>query len=330
MYLKKSAPTVAILLSTYNGRRFVAEQLDSLLMQDYPSIQIHIRDDGSTDGTLDVLRSYAMRDARINVEAGINLGCVGSFLNLLRSADCDILMFCDQDDVWLPTKVSSAVSALVAAGLNLPVLYHTDLVVVDEHLQTLAASFMDQQGLRMPQAHALEVLAIQNCVVGCTVAMTSEFVRSAHLSDVIVGDAAMHDWWLAIFASCRGRLLYSPRPEILYRQHGGNVSGARRSSLLEKICLQFSSAGLVRINDYRLKVSIQASKFMSHYGAELTPQQFVALAKVTELDPARGLWPVIRNLYYGIRFQNAYMNLAFIYSAAITKILSLLNLPHAD
>ncbi len=325
MLLQKSTPTVAILLSTYNGQRFVAEQLDSLLTQDYPSIQIRIRDDGSTDGTLDVLGSYAQRDARIKVEAGINLGCVGSFLNLLRSADSDILMFCDQDDVWLPTKVSSAVSALAAAGLHLPVLFHTDLVVVDEHLETLATSFMDQQGIRMPRAHALEVLAIQNCVVGCTVAMTAEFARSAKLSDAVVGGAAMHDWWLAIFASCRGRLLYSPRPEILYRQHGENVSGAKRRSLLQKICLQFRSAGLVRINDYRLKVSRQASEFLSHYGAELTPRQFDALAKVTELDPALGLWPVIRNLYWGIRFQNAYMNLAVVYSAAITKILILLN-----
>ncbi len=325
MNLQKSAPTVAILLSTYNGQSFIAEQLDSLLIQDYPSIQIRIRDDGSTDGTLDVVRSYAKRDARINVEAGINLGCVGSFLNLLGSADSDILMFCDQDDVWLPTKVSSAVSALVSAGLHSPVLYHTDLVVVDEHLKTLATSFMEQQGLRMPRAHVLEVLAIQNCVVGCTVAMTAEFARSAKLSDVIVGDVAMHDWWLAILASCRGRLLYSPRPEILYRQHGRNVSGARRTSLLQKIRLQFRSAGLVRINDYRLKVSRQASEFLAHYGAELTPRQLDVLAKVTQLDPARGLWPVIRNLYYGIRFQNAYMNLAVVYTAAMTKALNILN-----
>jgi glycosyltransferase involved in cell wall biosynthesis len=319
-----SAPTVEILLSTYNGCRFVAQQLDSLLAQDYPAIKIRVRDDGSTDGTLDVLRDYEQKDARVSLSVGANLGCVGSFFALLQSADANVLMFCDQDDVWLPSKVSSAVSALVVAGLQRPLLYHSDLQVVDERLGLLAPSFMAQQGLEMPRAHALEVLAIQNCVVGCTVAMTAELVRRAKVSAEVIGAAAMHDWWLAMFAACRGELIYSPRAEILYRQHGANVSGATRRSLLERIRLQFSTVGLSRINAYRRKVSRQARQFLAHYEAELGAEQYKVLAKVADLDPARGLMPVLRSQLCGIRFQNADMNLAVVYSAAITKIVGLL------
>lgn len=317
-------PTVTILLSSYNGCRFIAEQLDSLLAQDYPSIQIKVRDDGSTDGTLDVLRAYAQRSTRISVTEGENLGCVGSFVDLLLSTDADILMFCDQDDVWLPTKVSSAVSALAAAGLHRPLLYHTDLEIVDEQLQIIAPSFMAQQGLQMPRAHKLEVLAVQNCVVGCTVAMTAALVRDAKLSSKLINAAAMHDWWIALFASCRGTLIYSSRAEILYRQHSANVSGAAQRSLLERIRLQFSSAGLVRINTYRRRVARQASQFLTHYNTELNTEQRCVLSRVADLDPARGLLPVLFSQLRGIRFQNAYMNFALVYSAAVTMICGLL------
>ncbi len=320
MHAKQSTPTVAILLSTYNGQRFIAEQLDSILAQDYTDITIRVRDDGSTDGTIDVVQAYAKRDPRITFTLGSNLGCVGSFFNLLCMADADIVMLCDQDDIWLPKKVTNAVTTLVAAGLQRPILYHTDLVVVDERCVTLAGSFMAQQGLLMPQAHSLEVLAIQNCVVGCTVAMTAEFVHCARLSGEIVSAAAMHDWWLAILACCKGTLIYSPQAEILYRQHGANVSGATRNPLLERIKAQFSSVGLARINAYRRKVSRQAREFLTHYDSELSSKQKEVLTKVVYLDPEHGFMPVFRSQISGIRFQNAYMNLSLLYTATLTWI----------
>lgn len=319
MHTYPPVPIVAILMSTYNGHRFLAQQLDSLLEQDYPSILINVRDDGSTDSTLEVLRTYSQRDRRISVTVGRNIGCVRSFLDLLRAAKADIMMFCDQDDVWLPTKVSSAVCGLVAAGLQKPILYHTDLVVVDEQLNIMEKSFMTQQGVKLPAAHTLEVLAIQNCVVGCTVAMTAKFARDAILTNKIVGEAAMHDWWLAMVACCQGGLIYSPKAEILYRQHDANVSGAMRRSSLEQIRLQLSSVGLARINDYRRKVSRQAQEFLANYGEELNFAQRSVLAKVADLDPVQGLLPVLRTQLCGIRFQNIYMNLALTYTAIITR-----------
>jgi rhamnosyltransferase len=256
------------------------------------------------------------------VTFGNNLGVVGSFIKLLQSVDADIVMFSDQDDVWLPTKVSKAVSALVDAGLHRPLLYHTDLVVVNESLQTVTASFMAQQGLQMPRAHSLQVLAIQNCVVGCTVAMTASLVRSAALSDRVASVAAMHDWWLAMFASCRGGLIYSANAEILYRQHNANVSGAKRRSLLEQIRKQFSAIGISRINSYRTKISRQSREFLRYYRPVLNPVQQEILSKAAALDPSMGFVPVLKSQIFGIRFQNFYMNLSLVFTAIYTQMAS--------
>lgn len=323
MHTKKCTPKVAILLSTYNGHRYIKEQLDSLLAQDYYEISICVRDDGSTDSTVEILREYAAKDDRIILTEGHNLGCAGSFFNLLCSTDAEIFMFCDQDDIWLSKKVSNAVTALVSAGLERSLLYHTDLVVVDEALQTLSSSFMVHQGIQIPQAHTLEVLSLQNCVVGCTVAMTAALVREVKISKELMDGAAMHDWWLALFACCKGTLIYSQQAEILYRQHGANVSGASRRSWFEGIRFQLSSNGVKRINSYRCKVSRQASEFVAKYSAELSLSQRKILEKVIHLDPKFGFLSVLKSQLSGIRFQNTYMNIAILYSAFVTQLSSL-------
>jgi glycosyltransferase involved in cell wall biosynthesis len=317
-------PSVAVLMSTYNGSRFLQPQLDSLLAQDYPSITVCIRDDGSTDGTREILSAYAIKDKRVSVLTADNVGCAQSFLMLLQLADSDIVMFCDQDDVWLPDKVSRAVRVLVAAGVGRAVLYHSDLVVVDENLSPFNRSFMLDHGLKFPRAHALGVLAIQNCVVGCTVAMTAELVRRANVSAHIGAVAVMHDWWLAMFAACQGEIVYSADSRILYRQHGANVSGAIRRPLLARIRLQFSSAGVARIRGYRVKVARQAREFVSYYGQDLSVQHRAILDNVAKLDPECGFWPVVRCQIAGIRFQNMYMNLALLFSALADAIGSML------
>lgn len=316
-------PLVAILLSTYNGSRFIGEQLESLLGQDYREIKVHIRDDGSTDGTLDILHEFAQKDSRLCVETATNIGCVRSFFYLMSKVDADIYMFCDQDDVWLPKKVSTAVRALTSAGLERPLLFHTDLVVVDEKLNTISKSFFAQQGLILPRAHDFEVLAIQNCVVGCTVAMTSALVNMTRLSKSAINSVAMHDWWLAMLASCRGEIVCSSEAEILYRQHNSNVSGARRRSLLVMLRAQFSKDGLERINSYRKKVALQSKAFLSHYGDCLETHQRTTLSRVAALDPDSGLMPVISSQFHGIRFQNTYMNIAVLYTAAVTQFVRL-------
>ncbi len=96
---------VQVLMSTYNGERFLEEQIESLLSQSWKNLEILIRDDGSTDGTMEILERYCMRYSNIQVFAGENVGVAKSFFELLEESDGDFVAFCDQDDVWLEHKV---------------------------------------------------------------------------------------------------------------------------------------------------------------------------------------------------------------------------------
>lgn len=314
----EAQPVVAVLLSTYNGARFLRQQLDSLAAQDFTDLHVHVRDDGSVDETMAILTAYAQRDRRFRVTAGHNIGCAPSFVELLRQVDADIYCFCDQDDVWLPGKVSSAVQALVAAGLDQPTLYHTDLRVVDESLRTISPSFMSQQGVRLPQGHDLAVMTLQNCVAGCTMAVTRRLVDRSGLRERVPADMAMHDWWLALCALCFGRVIYSADTPILYRQHASNVSGARTRSLLDRLRLQFSRAGVERVNRYRTRIACQAREFLALHGPEMTDEQRRIFRLAASVHPEAGFWPMVRSQRQGVRFQNRYMNAAFLYSALAT------------
>ena len=124
--------TVEVLLSTFNGVKYLPQLLDSIWAQEYPDVQLTIRDDGSTDGTLALLRRSLSDRADVTVTAGANLGAGNSFLTLLRKASpsASYVAFCDQDDVWLPGKLSAAVSAL--AAFDGPTLYCSAVNLVGE------------------------------------------------------------------------------------------------------------------------------------------------------------------------------------------------------
>lgn len=323
---QNTKPIVAILLSTYNGEKYVKEQIQSLMSQTYPELKIFIRDDGSTDSTDLIISEIQKTDSRVNFEKGKNLGCVRSFLNLLENthALADILMFCDQDDVWLPSKVSTAVSALCEAGLDRPLLFHTDLIVVDRNKNLISSSFMKHQGLSFPGAHLFETMLLQNCVVGCTVAMTASFVKRIELTPESCDAMAMHDWWLALIACSSGSLIYSSSAEIMYRQHDSNVSGAGKRSLVQRIRSQFSSEGLRRIDSYIKKISIQSFGFLAQQGHHLNDGQKRKVLLVSKFSGTGGFFYILTGQILGLRLQNSYMNLSFLYSSGIFMLLGLL------
>ena len=123
---------VNIIMSTYNGERYIREQLDSLLKQDYPDIEIYVRDDGSTDQTFAILQDYAQKYG-IHVVQGKNLGFAGSFFEAMRMAEeGDYYSFCDQDDIWLPDKVRLAVKCLEQQKQDRPLLYYSFSEMFDD------------------------------------------------------------------------------------------------------------------------------------------------------------------------------------------------------
>jgi hypothetical protein len=215
---------VAILLSTFNGERFLSEQLDSLLVQTYAHCDIWVRDDGSTDATLAILRRYSDLSPSIRVLEGSNLGFVGSFYELLQVAGggYGFYFFCDQDDVWLSDKVACAVTAL--SEVVGPALYCSRTEYVDARLQSIGPS-PNYPGEKIGWGNAL----VQNIATGCTVALNA---ASRHLLLVARPRYCLaHDWWAYLVVSAFGQVVFDAQSHILYRQHGRNTIGMEKKGL---------------------------------------------------------------------------------------------------
>jgi glycosyltransferase involved in cell wall biosynthesis len=211
-------PAVAILLSTYNGVKFLRPQLDSLLDQSYPNLVLRVRDDGSTDATAEILREYARSHPSLTVEYGANLGIVRSYLRLLAEADgaSEFFAFADQDDIWPSTKIETAVAALRQRDQALPLLYFSAVEYVDAELNHLGYSLPPR---RLGFGNAL----VENVAIGATVVINQK-ARNMTLA-IMPQNAIMHDWWLYLLTTALGEVIYDPRPSLKYRQHGANVIG---------------------------------------------------------------------------------------------------------
>lgn len=224
---------IDILLSTYNGERHLASQLDSILAQTFSGWRLLIRDDGSSDATLAVIDRYVARApdkiGRI-ATGGSRIGPCQSFSTLLEASTASYVMFCDQDDVWLPDKVEVSLRRLqqleARHGRAMPLAVFTDLKVVDEELRELASSFWSQLRLRPHQGQRLNRLLFQSVANGCTMIFNAALRARAK---PIPPDAIMHDWWLMLVAAAFGRTDHVDEQTVLYRQHGANVCGADRS-----------------------------------------------------------------------------------------------------
>jgi glycosyltransferase involved in cell wall biosynthesis len=225
-----SQSRIDVLLATYNGERFVARQIESVLKQMDQRCRLLIRDDGSSDGTVSVVRQFvAEQPGRVILldEKGPRLGACASFSYLLEHSDADYLVLCDQDDVWLPGRITKPLQRIQAVeqelGTGTPVLAHTDLVVVDENLQVIAPSFWAYSNLNPYRGSGLNRLLVQNVVTGCATVINRALAR---LACPIPRGSPMHDWWLALVASSFGRIEAVPEKTVLYCQHSDNRLGA--------------------------------------------------------------------------------------------------------
>ncbi len=221
---------IAILLSTYNGERYLAEQLDSILAQDCTDWHLYVRDDGSKDKTVAIVADYAKHDSRISLlEAGENVGVKVSFEYLLNAvSDAEYWMFCDQDDVWFKQKVSKTLATMKEAEKvhkGKPIVVHTDAVVVNEHLEEIAPSYWKYGNLRPDLVDTNpRYLAIANSLTGCTM-MLNKHAREAALP--FYEHAYIHDAWVGLKTLVSdGVVVPIAEPQLLYRQHGSNALGA--------------------------------------------------------------------------------------------------------
>lgn len=264
--------SVEILLATYNGAAYIAEQIDSILAQDYPHVTITIRDDGSTDRTPSILAEYQARHPeRMRVlPTTRNLGILANFAHLLDRSTARYVMFSDQDDVWKSTKISQSLVAMKVLesrhGQDRPLLVHTDLSVVDEHLRVIHDSYRSYTRLDPHKGIALNRLLTQNAVTGCTILANRPLVA---LAAPIPKTAVMHDWWLALVAAVFGAIGYIAEPTILYRQHQSNSVGAIRYGVADFLMRFASAAHRERLHRLSLQRKNQTQAFLERYESVL-------------------------------------------------------------
>lgn len=259
---------VNVLIATFNGSKFLLQQLESLLAQTLAPARITVRDDGSRDNTISLLQQWSVGRTNVELLAGGQLGAANNFFALLKTTDedSDYFAFCDQDDVWLPEKIEKAVQVLRDCDSNMPLMYCSRIEYVDKKLEHLGYS-------KIPRKASFPNALVENVATGSTV------VLNRRARDLICGrlpqQALMHDWWCYLVVSAFGRVIYDATPTIKYRQHGANVIGGTSSSLelFKRRLLRF----LKRPRNVKF-LSDQAEEFQRCFG-DILPSQY---AKILE------------------------------------------------
>lgn len=266
---------VDILLATYNGEKFLKEQIDSILNQTYPHFNLLIRDDGSTDRTLDIIKSY--EDPRIKLlDNSQNGGVVNNFSALLQSSFAPYVLLCDQDDVWNLDKVEKLLVIAQAFDEGKPLLVHHDMEVVDSELKMISPSFWEYSKLN-PLATSLNRLLMQNNVTGAACLINHALVEKAL---PIPQEALMHDHWLALIASAFGDVIPVKEVMMKYRQHGKNQLGAKKQGVISYLNKGFKKLGKA---PFALNQK-QARAFISRFYNQLDDQNKTLLNTFTSLS----------------------------------------------
>lgn len=276
---------IDILLASYNGEKYIAEQIESLLAQDYTDFTIKICDDCSTDRTVDIIRHYAKRYPN-KVKFTVNEKNSGSpsnnFFALMYSSNADYIMFCDQDDVWFDNKVSASLNKMKEReqelGKDVPLLLHTDLTVTDSGLKPVAKSMFAMQKLDYTRT-AVNKLAVQNIATGCTMMLNRALAERLTKAPVSV---PVHDWWIALYTACCGKIIFLNEPTLYYRRHNTNVCGAQDMSDMGYIISRAAQAGRARLMikyGYR-----QAAEMARLYGESLGKENYGLLSAYGALE----------------------------------------------
>lgn len=288
-----------ILLATYNSSRFLREQLDSILAQDWHDFEVLIRDGGSTDDTMEIIGGYQRKYPETIRLLGKNPAtAVENFSSLLAASTAPLVMFSDHDDVWKPGKVKATLEKYreleAEYGSGTPIMVFTDSEVVDSELNLISRSMIRFQHLD-PHGLSLNRLIVQNVPSGNTMLVNRALID---LASPIPAAAVMHDHWLTLVAATMGKIGYLAKPTIYYRQHSNNVYGASYysfSTFWHKL-----NQGREKIRKRFLQNIDQAVEFGGRYAGSLSKKDLNMLEELKTFQ-SLGPWARRRVLWkYGI------------------------------
>lgn len=255
-----SEKKVKVLLSAYNGDRYICDQIDSILAQSYQNIEIIVRDDGSADQTVRKLRRYE-KEHKIHLIQGENIGFINSFLRLIEeSGEADYFAFCDQDDIWLPDKIQMAVDVLNIQDHSVPLLYFSNYDFYSSDMKFLDHGRMLSIGP-----------SFQNALVDCMpLGISSVFNKRTcdSIRDHMPKSCCGHDWWTYLLCAGTGKVIFENKVTVKYRRHEKNVSAGG----MDFVRFQIWRFKKFFIHDYFYNVREQIREFAKHYQAQLKPE----------------------------------------------------------
>jgi glycosyltransferase involved in cell wall biosynthesis len=239
--------TVAIVLSTYNGEAYIGQQLDSLIAQTYPYWHCYIRDDGSKDNSIAIIKSYVTKDVRFTYledQLG-NLGVVQAYFHLFNKVDEDYIAPCDQDDVWRADKLERSLNLLttIETEKKIPALVHTDSDFVDSQLNSIREKFIGKRGLKK----GLNGIIIANSVQGGSIL----FNRALNNESKKISAQLPYDYHLGMIAELTGARGFISDNMLKYRQHNTSSIARSDSEILSKTDQTISPSLQLSLNHYR-------------------------------------------------------------------------------
>lgn len=241
--MKNQAPKVAIVMATYNGVQFLDEQLSSIQRQTFDEWTLFIRDDFSTDATLNLIEQYCLSDPRIKLltPSRKTLGHCQNFNHLLEHTlkeGFEIIFLSDQDDIWAPEKLEKQLN--VHDKADQPILCHTDLSLINQFNETIKPSYIRHMGLNPKSAKSVKHLILENNITGCTVSIDRQILSSAL---PIPQEMENHDHWLGLIAAASADIRFIDQRLTLYRQHNQNTIGGKN---LREISWTYKNFVLIR------------------------------------------------------------------------------------
>lgn len=294
-----SATSISILLATFNGVPYLRRQLESLACQTTLPTELIVGDDGSFDATRSIIEDFAETSpflVRWLPSHNERLGPRTNFARLLEHASGNYILFCDQDDVWLPDKITLSIKEIQRLeglhGLDTPCLVHTDLSVIDGSDSILAPSFWKYQYLEPSLSLKLNAAVAQNVATGCTMLVNRAAVNA--ITPVPLTGPLMHDWWfLIVTLAIGGMVSYIDCPTVLYRQHEANAVGAKGWGLpgiLKKIWSCEQNRAQLRATQ------MQASALLKRHGDQLLSihqklvEDYAALSSLGFFEKRMCIW----------------------------------------
>lgn len=303
---------IKILMSTYNGEKYLEQQLNSIFNQTEKDFELIVRDDGSSDNTKNILEKYKKRYfEKITIIYGENKGAKNSFLDLINNVDLDskYYSFADQDDVWLEFKLERAIKK-IEENIEYDeenIVYCSNYIFVDKNLKNLKDGHDSNKILNYKLE--LKNSKFQSMMLGCTIVFTKEFLKKLKKIGKDYENIIMHDYWCYLVASKFSKIIFDKDKTLLYRQHGRNVS-ANEISFLKK----FLNIRKRIEKKYLLEKREQSKKFLNLYKEELTQREIEDLRKYIE------------NISFGDRMVNIFKkNIEINNINRITKISGYIN-----